>query len=135
VKQKRDYEALESVGEINMYDEELLKQIGQEIDLRNKAYTERNLCVALIAQYAMWFGHTVGIRQHEGDEWEDEWRNVLFIDLPTGQVSWHLHESDLVNFPGLPPYTKEWDGHTTEEKYERVKRFIRLGKPREEEVR
>ncbi len=101
-------------------------QLNQEIDTRNKAYTERNLCVALIAQYAKSVGHKVGIKEHQGEDWEDEWRNVLFIDLPTGQVSWHLHKDELVNFPGIGPYTGEWDGHDTEGKYRRVKAFIHL---------
>lgn len=104
--------------------QELQAQLEQETQKRNQAYTERNLCVALVAQLARQLGHTVGIKQHEGEEWEDDWRTVLFIDLPTGQVSWHLHQSELGNFPGLPEYTGSWDGHTTLEKYERVRRFI-----------
>ncbi len=105
--------------------DELLKAVKEPV---NAAYTERNMCVALLAQYAQWFGHKVGIKQHVGEDWEDEWRNVLFIDLPTGQVSWHLHKDELVNFPDIQSYDGEWDGHTTEEKYERVKKFIHLGK-------
>lgn len=97
----------------------------------DSVYTERNLCVALIAQYAEWFGHKVGIKEHEGEGWEDEWRHVLFIDLPTGQVSWHLHDSELKNFPDIRPYPDTYDGHTTEEKYERIKKFIYLGKDSE----
>ena len=106
-----------------MSDEEELKK--KHLD---EVYAERNLCVALIASYAQWFGHTVGIKQHEGEEWEDEWRNVLFVDLPTGQVSWHLHDNELGNFPDILGYAKSWDGHTTEEKYERIKKYIHLGK-------
>jgi len=108
--------------------EECLKQLDQEREMRNKVYTERNLCVALIASYAQWFGHKVGIKEHMGDDWEDDWRNVLFIDLPTGQVSWHLHKDELVNFPDIGPYAGEYDGHTTEEKYKRIQAFIHLGK-------
>ena len=93
----------------------------------DSVYQERNLCVALITRLAEMLGYRAGIKEHQGEEWEDDWRNVLFIDLPTGQVSWHLHVSELENFPGLPRYLGEWDGHTTEEKYERVKKFIHLG--------
>lgn len=98
------------------------------IEQKDNAYKERNLCVALIAAYAQWFEHTVGIKKHEGEDWEDGWRNVLFIDLPTGQVSWHLHDSEMPNFPGIGAYQGTYDGHSTEEKYERVKKFIQLGK-------
>jgi len=55
---------------------------------------------------------------------EDEWKNVVFIDLPTGQVSWHIHKDELVYFPGLPTYKGVWDGHTVEEKYDRVKKYL-----------
>ena len=44
----------------------------------------------------------------------------MFIDLPTGQASWHYHDREAHLFAGLPPYTKPWDGHTTPEKYERL---------------
>jgi hypothetical protein len=111
-----------------MDDEELSKQLDIAMEMRDRAYTERNLCVALIAQYAPWLGHKVGIKEHVGEEWEDGWRNVLFIDLPTGQVSWHLQDSELENFPEISCYPGEWDGHTTEEKYKRVKKYIHLGK-------
>ena len=44
----------------------------------------------------------------------------MYVDLPTGQVSWHFHDSQAYLFDDLPPYTKQWDGHNTEEKYRRV---------------
>lgn len=40
-------------------------------------------------------------------------RIVAYIELPIGQVSWHL-----------PEHATPWDGHTTEEKYDRIRRFI-----------
>ena len=111
-----------------MNEEELEIQLGKEIDMRNNAYKERNLCVALIADLAIGHGIPVGIKTHPEDdpEWDPEWMHILFMDLPTGQVSWHLHISEVENFPHIPPYTREWDGHTTEEKYQRVKDFIKI---------
>jgi len=103
------------------------ERISQEIDTRNKAYAERNMCIALIARLAEMLGYNVGMKRHEGEDWEDDWRHVIFIDLPTGQLSWHLHDSEMENFPGIVPYLKEWDGHTTEEKYQRIAAFIHLG--------
>jgi hypothetical protein len=106
---------------------ELKKQLEQEKELRAKAYTERNLVLALLVDYAKGglTSDRIGIKKHQGEDWEDEWRNVLFIDLPhVGQVSWHLHDSELLNFPGIGEYKGEWDGHDTEEKYRRVKTFI-----------
>lgn len=43
---------------------------------------------------------------------EPEWP-VAYIELPTGQVSWHM-----------PQHPKPYDGHSTEEKYERISRWI-----------
>lgn len=45
----------------------------------------------------------------------------MFIDLPTGQVSWHVHDSELALFDFLPTSDQRcWDGHSTDEKYERL---------------
>lgn len=94
----------------------------------NAVYRERDLVLAMVAHIAKDAGYTVGLRLHEDDskqQWEDEWRNVLFIELPTGQCSWHMHASELEYFKHLGYYPKSWDKHSTEEKYERVKKFVR----------
>jgi hypothetical protein len=44
------------------------------------------------------------------------------IDLPTGQVGWHLPKAEVNG--QFPSYEKEWDGHTLEEKRKRMKEFI-----------
>jgi hypothetical protein len=54
--------------------------------------------------------------------WDEAWHGCIYIDLPTGQASWHFHDSEAHLFAHLPPYDGEWDGHTTEEKYERMAR-------------
>lgn len=101
-----------------------MSDLGSQETIDN-VYKERNLCVALIAHFCRISGYTVGIKEHQGEDWEDEWRNVLFIDLgPNMQVSWHLHKDELVNFLAIDKYYGEWDGHNTEEKYDRIKKFI-----------
>lgn len=52
-------------------------------------------------------GHEVGIRI---DPYEPNWP-VVYIELPAGQVSWHM-----------PKHDRPWDGHNTEEKHERINR-------------
>ena len=47
------------------------------------------------------------------DPAEPDWP-VAYIDLPTGQVSWHM-----------PKHVASWDGHDTATKLERVQAFIR----------
>lgn len=88
------------------------------------AYKERNHCVAYIARLAFMFGWKVGKALHpESDEtWEKDWRHILFIDSPGGQLSWHFHDSEWepLGLDALPDYDGEWDGHTTEEKYARM---------------
>ena len=53
--------------------------------------------------------------------WDDDWRWIVFIDLPTGQASWHINDSELDWFVHLKRYPDQntWDGHTTTEKYAR----------------
>lgn len=87
---------------------------------KNGAYSERNKCVALIAHLARLLDWASGTRQHEGTEpWDDDWRTVVFIDLPTGQISWHLQDAEKPLVADLPHYEGTWDGHSTEEKYRR----------------
>lgn len=79
------------------------------------AYAERNRVVAALARC-----FPSGIRKTDIPGWDPEWQNCVFIDLPTGQASWHYHDREAANFADLPPYTKPWDGHDTEEKYGRL---------------
>ena len=68
----------------------------------------RHLLAAM--QEASALGYEVGFRI---DPSEPEWP-VLFIELPTGQVSWHM-----------PQHARPWDGHTTDEKFERIARYAK----------
>jgi hypothetical protein len=67
-----------------------------------------------------------GTRKTDIEGWDEAWHNCVFIDTPAGQMSWHYHDSEAAAFADLPPYTKEWDGHTTAEKYERVGRLQQM---------
>jgi len=82
---------------------------------RDGAYTERNRLVALLARL-----YPSGLRKTDIPDWHPSWHNCVYVDLPTGQASWHFHDNDAHLFEGLPPYAGEWDGHTTDEKYERI---------------
>ncbi len=86
------------------------------IERLNALYTERNMCVALIARMAQALGFNVGIREDPENSWP-----IVFVDLPAGQVSWHIPADEVrMHFPELPLYDKPWDGHDTQEKYRRV---------------
>lgn len=95
-------------------------------------YRERNRVVCMLATLALVmceYGKIegpnpkwgAGIGKHPDDPaWNPEWRTIVFVDTPLGQMSWHMHDSDAALFAHLPAYTGAWDGHTTEDKYERM---------------
>jgi hypothetical protein len=84
---------------------------------RDGAYTERNRLVALLASI-----YPSGVKKTAIPGWDKAWHGCVYIDTPQGQASWHFHDSEAHLFANLPPYEGEWDGHTTEEKYERIAR-------------
>lgn len=87
-----------------------------------KAYTERNMIVALLVREATAAGRQAWLGWHAGEGWPHDWRNVVYLELPSGQVSWHVHDSELVMFADLPRVvSEEWDGHSYDEKLERMK--------------
>lgn len=104
--------------------EEMLESLRAQKD---GAYAERNQCVALLARMAVALGMRAGVRLHPADDaaWEADWRTIVAIDLPTGQVTWHFHDSEGHLLAGLPSFPGEWDGHTTPEKYRRVNAAFR----------
>jgi hypothetical protein len=82
------------------------------------AYFDRNQAVMAMARLAQKLGYPVGLRD---DPDEPDWP-VLMIDLPTGQVGWHLPKVEVNG--RWPSYDKEWDGHSLAEKRDRIKKFI-----------
>lgn len=89
---------------------------------KDAAYLERNQVVAALASI-----FRAGIARTDITGWEPAWHGCVYIDLPTGQASWHYHDSHAYLFAHLPPYTKPWDGHSTEEKYQRLANISRAG--------
>ena len=53
---------------------------------------------------------------------EPEWRHVICVHLPTGQATWHIHESEYDLFAHLESFDRpqHWDNHDTAEKYRRL---------------
>jgi hypothetical protein len=102
------------------------KRILDEIFQKHDVYRERNMCVMAFASLAARSGWKCGIGKHEGETWDEEWRNVIYVETPLGQVSWHIHDGELPNFHFLGAYSSPWDGHSTEEKYERLKAMTRM---------
>jgi hypothetical protein len=93
-------------------------------------YNERNRCVAGMARMALDLGYLAYIVRHkpvEGESWDPEWLNVVFVHTPTGQMSWHIHERELPLFAFLKREANLYDGHSTEEKYRRLNMYANRG--------
>lgn len=89
---------------------------------KDGAYSERNQLVAALSKL---FPSWMEWHSEEDTSWDNDWRNIIFIELPTGQVSWHIHDSEVSHFQHLTKKVgSSWDGHTTEEKYNRVSALI-----------
>lgn len=85
---------------------------------RDSAYTERNRLVAALSKL-----YPAGLKRTAIEGWDPAWHGCVIIDAPVGQLSWHFHDREAALFAHLGPYTGEWDGHTTEEKYARLERL------------
>ena len=94
---------------------------------KDAAYKERDMVLALAVSALMAHGFPCWLGRHEESDpaWENDWRNIVYVELPRGeQLSWHIHDSELPWFSQLEREDTPWDGHTTEEKYERLLRFV-----------
>lgn len=90
------------------------------------AYSERNMLVRFLA--AM---YPSGICKTSILGWDPAWEWCVYIDTPEGQMPWHYHEREHELFNDLPLYDKDWDGHDTRTKYERLTRLTHWLKRRE----
>ena len=75
----------------------------------NSAYTQRMIAVRMLAVMS---GCNYGLGKDDNEDWDDEWRTVVYIDLPQGQVSWHIAPHDLHLFDDFPQYKGKWDGNS-----------------------
>ncbi|MFI5837745.1 hypothetical protein ACIA5A_29115 [Micromonospora sp. NPDC051300] len=79
------------------------------------AYARRNTLILT----ALALAHEAGVPAGVGHDPTDPRPVVVYIELPTGQVSWHL-----------PAHPAGWDGHSTAAKYARVAAFAEtIGAP------
>ncbi len=80
------------------------------------AYSERAQCVAALVRLALGMGLPAGIVPATPDEWA-----CAYIDTPEGQVAWHVAETDLHHFDGIPTFGGDTSQtYTTDEKYRRL---------------
>lgn len=86
-----------------------LSAVLLSIVLHDTDYAKRSKLIYEAIYLACALGYDVGFRI---DPQEPDWP-VAFIELPTGQVSWHLAQHSI-----------PWDGHSTEEKFKRIEAFV-----------
>lgn len=86
-------------------------------------YRERNLLATALAVDRNRRGERAGWSEptDEDDADADEWA-VIWIELPTGQVSWHVPRT-LVEATDLERRPYQWDGHSRLEKNARIEQF------------
>lgn len=92
-------------------------------DASSEVYSERAAVAVALARVARSLGYRVGFGF---DPTEPQWP-VLYVALPTGQVSWHLSKDDRKNLAADIPDDEgmRWDGHTTPDKYRRLDKWSR----------
>lgn len=92
-------------------------KLDNERKSKDEAYHERNMLVCALSKLFPSY-----IARHDEDNmgWERDWMWIVYIELPTGQVSWHMHDSEVQMFNHLRVQENKWDGHNTERKYERL---------------
>lgn len=86
--------------------QKILKGLLDEIEAEDLNYAYRYGLVLQAVTFAHLLGMPAGFRI---DLAEPEWP-VAYIELPPGQVSWHL-----------PQHPTAWDGHDTPAKYRRCR--------------
>lgn len=87
------------------------------IVLNDTNYDVRYALVIEAMHLALRAGYAAGIGVDPKEE--PEFAAVVYIELPEGQLSWHM-----------PIHPHSWDNHTTSEKFERIMRFCaRMSEP------
>jgi len=115
-----------SIRKVKYFTEEECKAREQtaRAEGAREVYSERNRLVSALSKL---FESHLCRHPNSDTSWEDNWRNIVCIHLPTGQATWHIHDDDLLLFAHLVQQDEvrgatpnHWDGHTTEEKYKRL---------------
>jgi len=95
-----------------------LRRLQEEKDA---AYQERDRLVCALSK--LWPAH---LAHHPADDatWDPEWTWIVCIHAPVGQLTWHIHDSEVWWFNHLRTRENDWDGHTTGEKYRRLSAVV-----------
>lgn len=98
----------------------LTAELAEMEQRKDAAYEERNRVVTVLSK--LWPSHWCWHPEDDA-EWSADWRTIICIHSPVGQLTWHIHLSQQHLFAHLPKGENHWDGHTTEQKYQRLESF------------
>ena len=98
-----------------------IEEIERLNNVKDIAYSERNKLVVCLSKVIP--SHLCRHPQHD-TEWEDDWRWIVCIHGKAGQMTWHIHDSELSQFTHIEEGLEHWDGHTNEEKYKRLEKAL-----------
>jgi hypothetical protein len=103
------------------------RQLARAEAERDAAYRERAHLVAWLAAL-----HPSVITQAPDID-EPGWQ-IVYLTTPTGQMTWHIAPADAALFHqvgrvGPDDPRAQWDGHTTAEKYHRIRRHTQTLTP------
>lgn len=108
-----------NVSIIETYRKGLRKLEGQVAELklqRNASYRERNILAGLLVKLLPGSGTGIDPAIPEGKNY----RHVVFLELPAGQVSFHCRDADFQLLKHLPAYGRPFDGHSKIQAIERL---------------
>ena len=81
-------EAWDNDADIKLFTRPMPAQLSEMEARKDAAYLERNQLVSLLSKL-----FPSGIKRTAIEGWSDDWHGCVYIDLPTGQASWHYHDS------------------------------------------
>jgi hypothetical protein len=80
-------------------------------ELFDRAYSQRALVVKLLVVMCSRLGYDYGWGIDDNEDWEMEWRHVMYVQLPEGQFSWHIAPQDQPLFHDISKqFNGKWDG-------------------------
>lgn len=96
-------------------------QLADELErtraAKDNAYHERDMLVSALSK--SYPSHLA--RHPDSDEsWDDDWRTIVCVHGPTGQMTWHIQDAELPLFSHLVTGGEHWEGYTTAQKYDRL---------------
>ena len=83
-----------------------------------EAYYDRNQLAMLCAKMARMLNWRVRVNTEDVD-WP-----VILIQIPKGQISYHIPREEMRGEYGVDWTHDEWDGHNLEEKRERIEAYL-----------